>query len=432
MNCLLVTLGSHGDVHPFVGIGTAMRQRGHRVTLIANGHFEGLARRAQLDFQGYGDSESYLRLAGNPDLWSKRNGWRVVFGAVLDSLRDVYDAVVRCLDSDTVVVASSLALAARVAQDRHGFPMATVHLSPAVFRSSIAPPKLPGLFMPWWMPLLVRRTMWRAGDRLMFDPFVCPRLNAFRAELGLAPVANVLESWWHSPDLIIGMFPEWFGAKGSDWPAQTVLTGFGLFDERGHESLPDALEEFLEQDDPPIAFTPGSAMLHGHEFFDAAVDACVRLRRRGILLSRHPEHVPASLPPSVIHIPFAPFSELLPRCAALVHHAGIGTTSQALRAGIPQLVMPMTHDQPDNAARIVRLGVGRSIARWRFTGRNVARVLAAFLTQPDLPARCQTIASRFQGDDAVTRTCALIERLGSSRTRRNDANALKSDIFLSV
>ena len=416
MKFLLVTIGSHGDVHPFVGIGAELLRRGHCATLITSGYFESLARRARLDFVPLGTADDYLRLASNADLWSRRNGWRVVFGSGLESLRKVYDAITARLEPDTVVIASSLGgLAARVAQDKHRMPLATVHLSPSIFRSSVAPPRLPGLFMPSWMPLWVRRAMWRTGDRLLLDPVVGPPINALRAELGLPPVKNLLDQWWHSPDLVIGLFPEWFAPIASDWPAQTVLTGFPLFDERGHEPLPESLERFLAAGAPPVAFTPGSAMVHGHDFFRAAADACARGGLRGILLSRHASHIPTDLPAGVIHVPYAPFSELLPRCAALVHHGGIGTTSQALRAGTPQLIMAMTHDQPDNALRVERLGCGRPIAPRKFTGARVAAALRELVDRPEVSGRCRTIASRFEGVDALGDTCALIEQLGNRR-----------------
>jgi UDP:flavonoid glycosyltransferase YjiC (YdhE family) len=175
--------------------------------------------------------------------------------------------------------------------------------------------------------------------------------------------------------------------------------------------MDESLLKFLDAGDAPIAFTPGSAMAQGQLFFAAAVDACRRLGRRGILLTRQSGQVPADLPPSMIHVRFAPFSELLPRCAALVHHGGIGTTSQALRAGTPQLVMAMAHDQLDNADRAVKLGVAATIKRRKFTGRNVARALAALLAKPGLCENCVAVASRFVGHDALAETAAAIEQM---------------------
>jgi UDP:flavonoid glycosyltransferase YjiC (YdhE family) len=193
------------------------------------------------------------------------------------------------------------------------------------------------------------------------------------------------------------------------------LTGFPLYDEGGVHALPEQLKKFLASGEPPIAFTPGSAMLHAADFFDGAVEACHRLGRRGILLTRHPEQIPARLPDSVIHVNFAPFSELLPRVAALVHHGGIGTSSQALAAGVAQLVTPMTHDQPDNANRLKRLGVAEVVPFTRFTARRAATAVQRLLADPQRAARCRDVQSRFVGVDALEQTCDLVEQLAPVR-----------------
>src|SRR5436305_6257835 len=99
-------------------------------------------------------------------------------------------------------------------------------------------------------------------------------------------------------------------------------------------------------------------MAHGAAFFRAAVRACEGTGARGLLLTRYPGRLPARLPPSVRHVPFAPFRRLLPLCRAVVHHGGVGTTAAALAAGTPQLVLPLAWDQPDNAAPVRRLGCG--------------------------------------------------------------------------
>ena len=155
-------------------------------------------------------------------------------------------------------------------------------------------------------------------------------------------------------------------------------------------------------------------MCHGQAFFAAAVDACRRLGRRGILLSRHTEHLPPSLPGTVMHAAYAPFSELLPRAAALVHHGGIGTTAQAMRAGVPQLLMPMSHDQPDNALRVEKFGVGAALPPKKFTGPAVAKTLDGLLNSPRVAAACRAVAERFgAGSDALEKTVKCIEQVGA-------------------
>ena len=152
------------------------------------------------------------------------------------------------------------------------------------------------------------------------------------------------------------------------------------------------IEEFIAVGQPPIVFTPGSAHTHAIPFWRAAVDACQRLGRRGMLLTRHVEQIPSDLPDEVRHFPYVPFSDVLDRCAALVYHGGVGTLSQALAAGVPHLIMPMAHDQPDNAVRIKCLGVGDYLWPNQFRGPRVAQMLEELLSSAAVASACQQIA----------------------------------------
>ncbi|MEA2709850.1 MAG: rhamnosyltransferase subunit [Phycisphaerales bacterium] len=422
MNVLLFALGSHGDVHPFVGIGLRLRERGHHVAVATNEYFKPLVDHANLEFIQCGTAEEYTRLATNPDLWHPMKSVKAVFGGTARYLRPMYEVARDFAQrDDAIIVASSLALGARVAQDKHGVPLATVHLSPSIFQSVHEPPKLPGLsFFAPWAPLPLMRGIYKVIN-LCVDLMIARPLNAFRAELDLPPVRNVIRDYWHSPLRVIGLFPEWFGAKQADWPEQVRLTGFPLYDEPDLSPISPELERFINDGDPrmpPIAFTPGSAMWQGRKFFDASVDACVRLNRRGLLLTRHRDHLPPALPPNVIHVHYAPFSRLLPRCAAFVHHAGIGSTAQALAAGVPQLMTPFTHDQPDNSARVVRLGCGVILKPSKYTGERAAEALRLLIDDQKIAAACGQVKSRFIGVDAIGQACDLIEELAPSSQRR--------------
>jgi UDP:flavonoid glycosyltransferase YjiC (YdhE family) len=416
VNILLAPVGSHGDVHPFLGIGETLLRRGRRVTMFTNGLFEPLARKVGLDFVEVGTAEEFKKTISDRDIWHPSRGWKRIFASIVNELLPrQYDALQsRVIPGETVIVAATLAFGARVLQDKTGEPTATVHLQPSIIRSAYEPPRLPAAPPLGWAPPFFMRFVFNFVDRFVLDPVIAPPLNAFRAEKGLPPVKYIVRDWWHSPDLAIGLFPGWFSKPQPDWPPQMRLTGFPLFDEKGIEPLSAELKSFLDAGDAPIAFTPGSAMFHGREFFEAAVDACTIVNRRGILLTRHRENLPASLPPGVIHIPYAPFSELLPRCAALVHHGGIGTTAQGMAAGIPQLIQPMSHDQPDNAERLKKLGVGEGISVKRFRGPEVARKLRMLIGDTNVAARCKEVAARFVGDRPLDTTCDLIENVTRS------------------
>jgi UDP:flavonoid glycosyltransferase YjiC (YdhE family) len=336
----------------------------------------------------------------------------VVLNLVGQTLREVYDVALAHANQDTLIVGSSLCLGARVASDEFSFPMATIHLSPICIRSCERLPVLPGGWNGNWIPRFARPHFWNGADKWIINPMIAPPLNAFRAEKNLPPVTSVQGNYWNSPLRTIGLWPEWFYPVQKDYPPQVRLAGFPLYDESDHVALDARLIDWLAQPgDKPIAFTPGSAMVFGQSFFAAAIDACLRLKRRGILLTRHAEQVPTSLPPGIKHVPFAPFGSLLPHCAALVHHGGVGTMAQALRAGIPQLMMPMSHDQFDNAAICRLLGVADGLgARW-FTGPRVAKRLDRLLTSPRVQQACASVAARFRDDHPIDRVCELLEEV---------------------
>jgi UDP:flavonoid glycosyltransferase YjiC (YdhE family) len=310
---------------------------------------------------------------------------------------------------NTLMVASTLAFSARLLQETHAVPTISVHLAPSVFRSAYQSPKLPGIYLPNWLPRPLKRTLWRVIDRYVLDPLICPALNRYRAGLGLAPVQRVFDQWLHSPDRVIGLFPAWFNRPQPDWPPQLKLTGFPLFDQADERGLPREVCEFLDAGPPPVVFAPGSAMRHGENFFAESIAACQQLGQRAILVTLFPEQIPQQLPTGICHFDYVPFSQLLPHSAALVHHGGIGTCSQALQAGIPQLIRPLAYDQFDNAARLIALGVAKKLGAQQYYADKVATTLEAILSSRTLYEHCRMQAERFTGYDAIARSCDWIE-----------------------
>jgi rhamnosyltransferase subunit B len=431
MKVLLLTIGSHGDVHPFVGMGVELRRRGHEATLITNGYFRRLAESAGVGFVELGTQEQFRALIKDPDLWHPRRSFDAVFlRGVLPILEQAYRSIVdHYVPGETVVVASVLGFGARIAQEKFGIPTASAHTAPSILRTIYDVPKLPGLYMPKWYPLWLKRSMWWIADTLLIDRALGPPINEFRATLGLnKPASGFMKDWWNSPDLVIGLWPDWYAPPQPDWPPQFSAAGFPLYDETGITPISDELDAWLRAGSPPIAFTPGSAMAQGRKFFLESAQACERLNRRGLLLTRHPEQIPASLPAGVRHVDYAPFGQLLPRCAALVHHGGIGTTAQALRSGTPQLIMAMAHDQFDNANRVQRLGVGSSIGVRRYRAPRVATLLHELIDSADVAARCREVARRFEGVDAIGTACDLVEELFATRSKNLSNPALANEL----
>jgi UDP:flavonoid glycosyltransferase YjiC (YdhE family) len=164
-----------------------------------------------------------------------------------------------------------------------------------------------------------------------------------------------------------------------------------------------------------VAFSAGTANTHAKNFFATSIEACRLAGLRGILLSHFAGQIPEQLPANIMHVDYAPFSALLPKLAAFVHHGGIGSTSQALRAGVPQLIRPVAYDQFDNSIRTVRLGVARELLPKRYSARAVADALTYLTSDVQVQRRCRETALRFAGGDAVQIACdAIMARCGAA------------------
>lgn len=450
-------MGSAGDVHPFLGIGRRLKERGHRVTLAVNAYFRDATERAGLGYIEMGDAESFTEALKHPDIWKPgpkslkavlqfaaeafprqfevterflaEHGWAEHEGAKLgraehrgrhDNTSTEHESLGVEIDpaDQPVVLGASIGYGPRITRDKHVFPFITLHLAPVCFQSCEDPPRFKGMFMPRWLPRPLKRATWWLGNKVA-DRFIAPSINAIRQEQGLPPAKNIVGDWMHSPDRVLALFPAWFAPPPSDWPRQVKLTGFPRFDEPEH-GLSDELTAFLEASDGdkdrPIAFAPGSANRHARAFFEHAAKACQLLGRRGLLMSKFPEQVPKHLPKGVMHVPYAPFSQLLPRCAAIVHHGGVGTLAQSCAAGIPQLIHPLAHDQFDNALRLQRLGIGDEILPKHCNPKSLAGKLAPMLANEAMQQRCREVAMKFEGVDAVGQTCEEIERVAFARS----------------
>jgi UDP:flavonoid glycosyltransferase YjiC (YdhE family) len=396
-------------------LALALSRRGHRVILVAAAVFETLARRVGLPFVGFGTAEDYYQTLRDPDLWHPYRSFVLVARRLmLPLMRQIYDLIADHQKSgDLVVAASGFVLGARLAQEKLGVAVATVHLQPSLLRSVHHPPVFGFPDILGWLPCSLRGLYLRTADWLVIDRLLAPQINAFRAELGLPPVRRVFHQWMHSPQLVVGFFPDWFAPPQPDWPPNVHLTGFPLYDESDALEIPAGLEEFLSSGAPPVVFTAGSAMTQDAEFFRVSAEVCRRSGRRGILLTQFPEQLPASLPNGVRHFNYVPFSQVLPRAAAFVHHGGIGTVAQALAAGVRQLIVPLAHDQPDNAVRVRRLGAGDMLLPKNYRIRIVLDRLHCLLESPAVEENCRRRAADLANNIALERTCDLIEQLGS-------------------
>jgi UDP:flavonoid glycosyltransferase YjiC (YdhE family) len=410
---VLASIGTDGDILPYLGMGTTLRARGHRVSLLATEDYREKAQDLGLEFRPLASKEENRQLLGNPDFWHPIKGGMVgaKWGAPLVPRHyAILSELAR--DDDVVFVSNPGVVAARVVQEKFGRPLATPMLQPGLIQSCTAPPALPAApALPRWAPRPVGHLYWGVLDA--FGSFLLGRaLRDLREPLGLPPIKRFFR-WWLSPQLVLGMFPAWYAPVQPDWPPQMRLTGFPRYDGgAGSREMDAKLVAFCESGEAPIAFTFGTGMMHAKRLFHAAVKACRILGRRGIVLTKFAEQLPAPLPDTVYHATFAPFRKLFPRCAAVAHHGGVGTVAECLAAGVPQAVLPIAWDQKDNATRVKRLGAGDWIRAGRATGPRLAALLRPLLTQ-SARDRCRAVSAHFGEENALEIAADHLESLAT-------------------
>ena len=399
MHILIIAIGSAGDVHPFLGLGRSFKERGHRVSFCANPVFQPLVERCGLRFLPVGTAEEYNAAMGNPALWNPRTSLPTLWQVIASTLRPLFETLVAECDDDTVLVGSLWAFSARLVQEKLGVPLITAQVSPSTILSAKSPPVHKRFTIPDTLPDGLKSAILWLIERGVLDRICGPELNRLRGELGLAPASRIMGRWMHSPQGVLGLFPDWFAPPQSDWPSQLALTGFPLFDEAGFHQMDAGLEEFLAAGSAPVVFTPGSTMLEGQTFFLTALQALRKLGRRGIFLTKDERQVPP-LPPEILLRPYVPMSVLLPHTAALVHHGGIGTTALAFAAGIPQLATPFAHDQFDNSTRLERLGCGVRLDA-PAQAQPLTEALQHLLEEPAVAAKCKELQARVDSSEVA-------------------------------
>jgi UDP:flavonoid glycosyltransferase YjiC (YdhE family) len=409
------TLGSAGDVYPVIALGLALQARMHRVTILTNPHFQPVIEQQGLGFLPVGTHKDADAAIADPHLWHPRKGFGVVAQRVmLPAIPQIYRLIETHADAHTVVAASGIALGARIAQDKFGIPTATIHLQPSIIRSLVDQGLVGTRRIAASQPMWFKRAFFALADWAVVDHHLKRPLNEFRATLGLPPINRVLRRWVHSPQCVIGFFPEWFAAPQPDWPPHTHLVGFPLWDGGDNQMpLPAEAEEFLSAGEPPLIFTPGSAGSTMQRFFLESVAAAHELGRRAMLVTNYPAQLPRALPRGVKAFGYLPFSVVLPRAALLIYHGGIGTLAQAIKAGIPHLVVPNGHDQFDNGWRIEQLGLGGSLPQRRYRAGRVKEKINTVLSDGALQRHAREYAARIDSAGALMRACELIEGLAA-------------------
>lgn len=382
---VMITKGTGGDLFPFLRIGTLLQARGHDVILMTHGPYEDRVRRAGLEFVALDRNDEFEQLVEAMPVLHRPQEMIRFYQNQIRYKQSAEVALIRqqCRTGETVLITHfNSYIAAREATELLDVPLVSVFLAPIYLLG---------------IPILEQALATFAVS-----------LNGHRTAHGLPPVHD-WHSWLRGSARSIAFWPDWFAAPNATWPPGVAQVGFMLNEKAETGDVDEAADAISNQDAPPVLITHATSHAIEMRFFEASAEACRSIDRAGILVTPHRELVPSLLPKQVRWFPYLPFSRLMPRMAAVIHHGGIGTLAQALAAGVPQLVLPAGFDRPENAARLQDLGVAEFLPPPRWRADDIAAALQRLIVSAVVREHCQELAGRFKGNDPASAACTVIE-----------------------
>jgi rhamnosyltransferase subunit B len=414
--------GSHGDLFPYIGLALALKRHGYNPVVATNAGYRTEIEREGIEFAAAGPTI-------DPDAPNARelyervmdpvNGGEVIIKELLmPKLHESYAELASACAGAALLLSHPITYAAPVVAERLGLPWLSTVLAPMLFFSKHDPPVLPATprvnDVPLVGPWLVRRLLPLA--RRMTRDWGAP-VQKLRAELGLPRGQDPIFEGQFSPHGTLALFSRVLAESQPDWPANVTTTGTVFYN--GPEPLEREIEEFLAAGEPPVVFTLGtSAVGAAGDFYHESAAAVAKLGVRAVMLTGgFAQNRPAALPANVLLVDRAPHQLLFPRASAVVHQCGAGTIAQALRAGRPTLLVPHGHDQFDNARRVRKLGVARTVFPQHYRAARVARELRTLLDDLRYRERAAAVQIVVREERGAEAAVAAIERLlGSAST----------------
>jgi rhamnosyltransferase subunit B len=420
LRIVLSNIGTFGDINPLIALALELKRRGHTPVMAVPNVYRPKLEPLGLEFHAIRpdiDPTNNVLVEMVYDIkHGTEHGLRnFLFPSLRQTYDDLLDAATKPVRADLLLL-GELNYAGPLVAEKTGIAWASYVLAPLSFFSAFDPPVLPPYpklakadkKVPGFGRVIKRVA--RFASRKWPEP-----IYALRAELGLPRGENPLFDAKHSPNLVLALFSRVLGVEQKDWPPHTLIAGFAYYDaDAGNAKLPPHLEQFVAGGEPPMVFTLGSAaVLAAGDFYEVSATAAMELGKRAVLLigSDQRNEPKQKLPETICVAQYAPYSALFSRASLVVHQGGVGTVGQCLRAGKPMLIMPYSHDQPDNARRMKRLGVAKVIQKSDYEVKNVTRKLRMMLEDPELAQKATAVAEQLRGEDGVKTACDALEAL---------------------
>jgi len=406
MRVTILTVGSRGDVEPFLALSRGLLAAGHDPVIATLAEFEPMVTGAGIPFALLpGNSRAVLAGPEGQALMAERNPFRLIerMRAVIGpALLNAHPAAEEACAGADLVVHHTMAVFGITIAERLGVPSVAAHLFP-----NSPTREFPMVAMPSAVPAALNRLTWRIAESLPWRAFR-PLLDTRRAELGMPPLSRRPLSRWPTgaPARLYGFSPA-VVPPPADWRADDHVTGY-WFTEHGAYTPPQELVDFLAAGPPPVYLGFGSASGGSPEETADLLLSAARANGLRAVLNTGWAGLTATAE-DALTIDDVPHWWLFPRVRAAVHHGGAGTTAAALRAGIPSVVVPFFSDQFFWGRQVAELSVGAVTAtRDRVTGPELAEALRTALTRAP---RARELAAELATEDGVATAVEVLESL---------------------
>ncbi|WP_371476916.1 glycosyltransferase [Kitasatospora sp. NBC_00315] len=400
MRILIITAGSRGDVAPFTGLGRRLLDAGHEVTVAAHPSFATLVGGCGLGHHPVpGDPRELIRS------WSRaasRDEARALTRAYVDGLADGVATAVAD-GTDLVLTAHAPALLSRTGGEALGVPVIETHLVPAFATGEFPLPGAPGgEDLGPQGNLAAGRAVLSRRDQLFADAVI-----RLRARLGLPAGAPATPVGDDRP--VFAGFSPLVLPRPTDWPSRVEVTGYWWPPRPDGWRPPAELVDFLQAGPPPVFIGFGSMAPGQGERLGELVSAAVKRAGVRAVVQAGWAELSGGGDDDVLTIGDVPHDWLFPRTAAVVHHAGAGTTGAGLRAGVPAVPVPVLADQPFWAARLHRLGVAPRILPFQDLGAEaLGAAITMCVTEPAHRRRAAELARRIASEDGAAAVLAHV------------------------
>ena len=427
MHVLIQTVGSRGDVQPYLALGLGLAAAGHRVTVNTATRFEADVRARGFGFAPLED--------GLLELLDANAGLVEDMGRPISAVRTARRMLRETRPIQRALFWDGWAAAEAAQPDvilYHPKMSGAVHYAealgvPVVLGSLIAQfvptQAFPSVGMPAGPAALNR-----AGYRLVLTAskrVLAPFVREWRDALGLPPQprgTDVLHTSAGDPIPALHAISPSVVPRPHDWPETATMTGYWFLDAPDW-TPPRDLAAFLDAGPPPVYVGFGSMSGRQPDRLAATVaEALERAGVRGLLALGWGGLAPENLPDSIHAIDRAPHDALFPRVAAVVHHGGAGTTAAGLRAGRPTVICPFFGDQPFWGRRVRDLGVGPSpIPQRRLTADGLAKAIQAAVDDPQIRSRADALGRAVRAEDGVATAVRQLDAIADPAPKRGRA-----------